>query len=433
MISYADALAIVHQQIAVLAGEWVDSADAEGRVLAQALSSPAELPVFDNSAMDGFALPTAGRGATAGSEHVIGGSVAAGEDAGGIAAGHAWEIMTGAGLPAGADAVVPIEQVDVLAHDGPRPSRIRLRTDLRAGQHIRRRGEDVALHDRVIAAGTVLRAAHLMLLAALGCARVQVVRRPRVALIATGRELVGDPAQLLQPGQIRDGTSSYLLSQLRAAGAEVVWHGQVGDDAAGFDPALAQARNAGADVILSTGAVSRGRYDFVPDALARHGAAVLFHKVAVRPGKPVLLARFEDGVLYVGLPGNPMASAAGLRFCRAGVARLAWHAGRARLAGCAGDADAGTATLAAAPARTLELQRRRRALRADPATAGVVPRGAVAAGQCVGSAGTAGRWRRARDDGAGVRAGPSAAGRTGACAMSVRRHVARCGAGGRAA
>ncbi|MCC4615868.1 molybdopterin molybdotransferase MoeA [Xanthomonas campestris pv. asclepiadis] len=314
MISYADALAIVHQQIAVLAGEWVDSAEAEGRVLAQALSSPAELPAFDNSAMDGFALVTAGCGAVAGSEHMIGGSVAAGEDAGGIAADSAWEIMTGAGLPAGADAVVPIEQVDVLAHDGARPSRIRLRADLRAGQHIRRRGEDVALHDCVIEAGTVLRAAHLMLLAALGCARVQVVRRPRVALIATGRELVGDPAQPLQPGQIRDGTSSYLLSQLRAAGAEVVWHGQVGDDAAGFDLALAQARTAGADVILSTGAVSRGRYDFVPDALARHGAAVLFHKVAVRPGKPVLLARFEHGALYVGLPGNPMASAAGLRF-----------------------------------------------------------------------------------------------------------------------
>ncbi|AKU49832.1 molybdopterin molybdotransferase MoeA [Xanthomonas arboricola] len=314
MISYADALAIVHQQIAVLAGEWVSSADAEGRVLAQALSSPAELPAFDNSAMDGFALVTAGRGAIAGSEHEIGGSVAAGEDVGGITAGSAWEIMTGAGLPAGADAVVPIEQVDVLAHDDARPGRIRLRADIRAGQHIRRRGEDVALLDRVIEAGTVLRAAHLMLLAGLGCARVQVVRRPRVALIATGRELIGDPAQPLRPGQIRDGTSSYLLSQLRAAGAELVWHGQVGDDDAGFDLALAQARDAGAEVILSTGAVSRGRYDFVPDALARHGAAVLFHKVAVRPGKPVLLARFADGALYVGLPGNPMASAAGLRF-----------------------------------------------------------------------------------------------------------------------
>ncbi|MGL6687319.1 molybdopterin molybdotransferase MoeA [Xanthomonas hortorum pv. gardneri] len=314
MISYAEALALIHQQVATLASEWVDSADAQGRVLAQALSSPAELPAFDNSAMDGFALVTDGRGAMTASEHAVGGTVAAGEDAGGITAGAAWEIMTGAGLPAGADAVVPIEQVELLAHDGARPSRIRLRADVRAGQHIRRRGEDVALHDRVIEAGTVLRGAHLMLLAGLGCARVQVVRRPRVALIATGRELVGDPAQPLQPGQIRDGTSSYLLSQLQAAGAELVWRGQVGDGAAAFDAALAQARHAGADVILSTGAVSRGRYDFVPDALARHGAALLFHKVAVRPGKPVLLARFADGALYFGLPGNPMASAAGLRF-----------------------------------------------------------------------------------------------------------------------
>ncbi|MBV6898037.1 molybdopterin molybdotransferase MoeA [Xanthomonas euvesicatoria] len=314
MISYAEALALVHAHVAPLASEWVASADAEGRVLADALSSQAELPPFDNSAMDGFALATAGMGALADREYVVSGTVAAGQDAGAAAIGAAWEIMTGAGVPPGADAVVPIEQVQILAHDGERPSRIRLCQPVRAGQHIRRRGEDVRLHDRVIDAGTMLRGAHLMLLAGLGCAHVQVVRRPRVALIATGRELIGDPAQPLQPGQIRDGTSSYLLAQLRAAGADVVWRGQVGDDDAAFDAALAQARHAGADLILSTGAVSRGRYDFIPEALARHAAEVLFHKVAVRPGKPVLLARFSDGALYMGLPGNPMASAAGLRF-----------------------------------------------------------------------------------------------------------------------
>ncbi|AOD15020.1 molybdopterin molybdotransferase MoeA [Xanthomonas fragariae] len=314
MISYAEALALVHQQVATLTSEWVDSAAAEGRVLAEALSSPAELPSFDNSAMDGVALATAGLGASAGSEHIVIGTVAAGEDAGAAATGTAWEIMTGAGIPPGADTVVPIEQVEILAYERTRLSRIRLRTEVRAGQHIRRRGEDVSLHDQAINSGTVLRGAHLMLLAGLGCARVQVVRRPRVALIATGRELVSDPLQSLQPGQIRDGTSSYLLSQLQAAGAELVWRGQVGDDDAAFDRALARARQAGADVILSTGAVSRGRYDFVPDALARHAAAFIFQKVAVRPGKPMLLARFADGVLFVGLPGNPMASAAGLRF-----------------------------------------------------------------------------------------------------------------------
>lgn len=314
MISYAEALALVQQQVTTLAGEWVDSAAAEGRVLAQTLSSPAELPPFDNSAMDGFAIATGGRGAAAGSAHDVAGTIAAGADALDAEAGAAWEIMTGAGIPAGADAVVPIEQVDVLSQVGSGPGRIRLRADVRTGQHIRRRGEDVRLQDAVISAGTVLRGAHLMLLAGLGCAQVKMVRRPRVALIATGRELISDPTQPLQPGQIRDGTSSYLRSQLRAAGAQLVWQGQVGDDDAAFDAALAQARGAGADVILSTGAVSRGRYDFVPDALARHAASLLFHKVAVRPGKPVLLARFGDGVLYVGLPGNPMASAAGLRF-----------------------------------------------------------------------------------------------------------------------
>lgn len=313
MISYAEALACLHRQVVPLASEWVDSADAQGRVLAQTLLSPDALPPFDNSAMDGVALATGGHGAAAGSEHRIAGSLAAGEDAV-HAAGSAWEIMTGAALPAAADAVVPIEQVEILAQQDARLGRIRLRAAARAGQHIRRRGEDVAVDDPVIAAGTVLRGAHALLLAALGCARVEVVRQPRVALIATGRELVGEPAQPLQPGQIRDGISAYLIGQLRAAGARAVWQGRVGDEVAAFDAALAQARGSGAELILSTGAVSRGRYDFIPDALARHGAQLLFHKVAVRPGKPILLARLPDGVLYVGLPGNPMASAAGLRF-----------------------------------------------------------------------------------------------------------------------
>ncbi len=181
MISHAEALALVHAHVATLSSESVASADAEGRVLAEVLSSPAELPPFDNSAMDGFALATAGTGALADSEHVVSGTVAAGQDVGAAATGTAWEIMTGAGVPTSADAVVPIEQVQILERDGERPSRIRLRQPVRAGQHIRRRGEDVCLHDRVIEAGTVLRGAHLMLLAGLGCARVQVMRRPRVA------------------------------------------------------------------------------------------------------------------------------------------------------------------------------------------------------------------------------------------------------------
>ncbi|KAB7771816.1 molybdopterin molybdotransferase MoeA [Xanthomonas maliensis] len=313
MISYAEALACVLQQVRPLASEWVSSADAEGRVVAVALSSASALPAFDNSAMDGFALATAGQGVLSGSEHAIGGVLAAGQDV--ITVGcTAWEIMTGAVLPAGADTVVALEDVERLPQQASALPRIRVRSDVAVGRHIRRRGEDVAVGDTVIAAGTVIRSAHQLLLASLGCAQVCVVRRPRVAVIATGRELVDDPTQALQPGQIHDGTSAYLRSQLRHAGAELLWHARVGDTDAEFDTALAQARQLGVDLVLSTGAVSRGRYDFIPGALARHGAQLLFHKVAVRPGKPVLLARLPDGTLYAGLPGNPMASAAGLRF-----------------------------------------------------------------------------------------------------------------------
>lgn len=246
------------------------------------------------------------------------------------------------------------------------------------------------------------------------------MRQPCVALIATGRELVTDPEQPLLPGQIRDGTSYYLLSQLRAAGARVVWQAQVGDDAVAFDAALAQARQAGADVILSTGAVSRGRYDFVPDALTRHNAQRLFHKVAVRPGKPVLLAGLPDGVLYVGLPGNPMASAAGLRFfvepaLRGLLGMPHEHGLPVSLARTA----AGAAGMAPASACTADLFGHGHAQRAGVAAAGILSRGAVAASQCLGSGGAAAGRRCTQHGGAGVRPGPSATGCAGIGAMKV--------------
>lgn len=313
MIDYPQALSLLRQVVSPLDVEWVDGARALGRVLGAAVDSEVWLPPFDNSAMDGFALDTGGDGLPEGAEIAVRGWQAAG-DAHRQASGGAWEIMTGARLPDGLDAVVPVEQVEVLAQAEGRPASIRLRQAVKPGQFVRRRGEDVAAGREVIAAGTVLRAQEIMLLAALGVARVQARRRPRVAVIATGRELVSDPVQPLQSGQIRDSNRPFLLAQLQAAGAEVVWHGVVGDEPAPFQHALDQALALGADVILSTGAVSEGRYDFIPDALRERGAQIVFHKVAVRPGKPLLLARLREGALHFGLPGNPVSTAVGLRF-----------------------------------------------------------------------------------------------------------------------
>jgi len=148
----------------------------------------------------------------------------------------------------------------------------------------------------------------------LGVARVSVAASPRVAALCTGRELVDDPATPLAPGQIRNSNGPFLAARMPHTGAELAHAETVGDDVDAFLDAVDRARAAGSHIIISTGAVSMGRYDFVPVALERLGAQVLFHKVAIRPGKPLLFARLPDGTLFFGLPGNPVAVAAGLRF-----------------------------------------------------------------------------------------------------------------------
>lgn len=314
MIAYHDALALILARTRPLSERPCPLEQALGRVLARPVSSPAALPPFDNAAMDGFALHAGQARLPAGSEHAVMGAQAAG-DALAQADGGAWEIMTGARMPAGMDTVVPVEQVEIVEHDGDgRPRRIRLGVDVEAGRHVRRCGEDVPLGAALMPAGELLQAQHLALLAALGIGEVAVAQRPRVAVICTGRELVDDPRQPLQSGQIRNSNGPFLATRLAAAGAQVVYRQTVADDPAAFVRALGEALHAGATVVLSTGAVSMGRHDFVPDALRGLGAQIHFHKLRIRPGKPLLFASLPDGALFFGLPGNPVSSAVGLRF-----------------------------------------------------------------------------------------------------------------------
>lgn len=312
MIHYSEALAHILREARPLAP--VPRTPVLGQVLAAAIVSGENLPPFDNSAMDGFALRVGASSLCAGSEFDVLGAQAAGDTQTAAQSG-AWEIMTGARIPDGLDAVIPVEQIEVLARDGDgKPLRIRLNADVPHGQHIRRCGEDVRKGDAILQAGTRLDAQHLMLLAALGVAEAHVHTTPRVALINTGRELVDDPAQPLASGEIRNSNGPYLARRIEQAGAELVLRQTVTDDPDAFFIAMEQARSAGADLILSTGAVSMGRYDFVPDALRKLGATIHFHKVAIRPGKPLLFATLPNGSLFFGLPGNPASSAVGLRF-----------------------------------------------------------------------------------------------------------------------
>ena len=315
MIGYDEALSINQREARALPSETRGSAQVLGRILAAPVVSPAALPPFDNSAMDGFALAAGSRTLPSGSSFEIRGTQVAGAARADALQDRdaAWEITTGARVPEGFDTIVPVEQIERIEADGT-PPRIRLTADVASAQHIRRRGEDVSMHAQVLRAGDCIEPQQLMLLAALGIAEVGVACRPKVAILTTGRELVDDPAQPLASGEIRNSNGPFLAARIEAAGAQVVHRCTVGDEPELFRIALADALAAGAEVVVSTGAVSMGRHDFVPDTLRTLDAQVHFHKVRIRPGKPLLFARLAGGALFFGLPGNPVSCAVGQRF-----------------------------------------------------------------------------------------------------------------------
>ena len=312
VIGYREAVARLVDGACRRGTQRVVLADACGRVLADDAVGTHALPPFDNAAVDGVALASSGGTLRAGSEWDIAARIGAGEPAP-RDAGIAWEIMTGAPLPAHADTIVPVECIEAVPSPGPGRARVRLLADARPEANIRRRGEDVRPGQVLLRRGSVVDAARLMVLAGAGIDTIEVARRPRVTLVATGREIVatGEP---LPPGGIHDATSPYLAAVVAAAGADLIRVVRVGADVARFQRALEAASADGADLVLSTGAVSKGVYDFVPAALAARDAEPLFHGVAMRPGKPVLAARLREGAMFVGLPGNPLSTAVGFRF-----------------------------------------------------------------------------------------------------------------------
>ncbi len=314
MIGYSEALHLLvetAEDVGLLPFSSAPLREAAGRVAASPIASAEPLPAFDNSAMDGFAVVCAQTAAASKSSPArlpIVGSVAAGDVPPSPArAFGAFEIMTGAPIPAGFDAVARLE--DVRREDGE----VLVFSPVDRGAYVRRAGSDYQAGLPVVAPGERLDSRHLLALAALGVARVPVRWKPKVAVISTGRELIETGAPLL-PGQIRNATGPYLAAALSELGAEPRVYGTVADDPVDFKRRMDAALSQENDLILTTGAVSMGRHDFVAAAVAELGGRPLFHKVAMRPGKPILAARFGHGPLLLGLPGNPVSTVVGLRF-----------------------------------------------------------------------------------------------------------------------
>ena len=313
MLAVDEALALIRSCCAPLPIEQVPLAEACGRVLAAPVDAPRNLPPFANSAMDGFALRWR--------EDLVEDTVlpvlaeqAAGDGIAGQSDG-ACSFMTGARIPDGLDSVVPVEDCTVLARDGEgRPTSIALSHAPQPGQHVRHAGEDVAAGQRVLEVGARLGEESLLVLRGIGIGTVAAHRRPRLALACTGRELVDTDGAELAPGQIANTNGPYLERLFAEAGAEVVERVTLPDEPAAFAAWLTRWLDAGVEIIVTTGAVSMGRYDFVPDVLREAGADLRFHKLKMRPGKPLLFATAGRGTLVFGLPGNPVSSTVGARF-----------------------------------------------------------------------------------------------------------------------
>jgi len=278
--------------------ETVPLLDALGRVTAHEVVSPIALPPFRNSQMDGFAVRAADVAAAPVALPIAREIPAAAGEPGELKAGTAIRIMTGAAVPAGADAVVPIEDTEV---DGGTVSIMRPRA---AGEYVREAGSDLATGAALLPAGQRLASRHLAALAAAGLAAVAVRTPVAVAIISTGSELV-EPGEPLGPGQIPDANGVALVAALRAAGAEVVAQGRVFDESAELAVAFDRAISAGAELLLTSGGISMGDHEVVRELLEPLGAHV--DVLAMQPGGPQALATYR-GIPVVCFPGNPVSS-----------------------------------------------------------------------------------------------------------------------------
>ena len=289
---------------AITATETVSTFDALGRVLAVPVSSALDVPPADNTSMDGYALHAADV-ASPGAVLAVAQRIPAGSVGQPLARGSAARIFTGAQIPAGADAVVMQEDCEALAGEGL--GAVRVNAVPRAGQWIRRRGEDIRCDAEVLAQGSRLSAAALGLAASVGAATLTVVHRPRVALMSTGDELVM-PGQPLPPGAIYNSNRYLLRGLLQAAGCEITDFGIVPDRREATIAALREAA-IGHDLILTSGGVSTGEEDHIRPAVQAQGW-IEDWQVAIKPGKPLAFGgvRCDDGsvALFMGLPGNPV-------------------------------------------------------------------------------------------------------------------------------
>lgn len=327
LLSVSDAQQRLIGQFSVLNARRVPLVEAAGRVLAEAVISSIDLPPFSNSSMDGFAVQAADL-ASARQDQPAVLRVVADIPAGSrvlvsLQPGQAARIMTGAPLPPGADAVIPVENTDFSQRQAgvSAPEQVLAYNALRPGENVRPQGMDVRAGEAVMQPGDRLRPQDIAFLAMLGVARVKVIRPPRVAIFSTGDELL--PVDVpLQEGKIYDSNTYALLAQVEQAGGEALNLGIIPDRAEAVQACLDQAADRQVDLILSSAGVSVGAFDFVRSVVEQRGR-LEFWRVNMRPGKPLAFGAYQ-GIPFIGLPGNPVSAFVGFEvFVRPALLKMA--------------------------------------------------------------------------------------------------------------
>jgi molybdopterin molybdotransferase len=302
MIPVAEAIEIVLQQSRKLECELVPLSDACGRVLTEDIIADSDLPPFDRAQMDGYAVRAADVANVPAKLRIVGESAAGSGWHHEMKTGEAVRIMTGAPVPAGADAVQQVELTRELDGAGF----VEILESVEAGRSIVRQADEIRAGETVLTAGEDINAAMIATLASFGYAEVKVGKQPRVAVMATGSELV-DVNQKPGPDQIRDSNNYTIAAYAALAGATVERLPLAGDDTEELKRQIAAAAER-SDVLVTSGGVSMGVYDFTKVALKELGAEIFFERVALRPGKPTVFARLGNTLVF-GLPGNPVSVA----------------------------------------------------------------------------------------------------------------------------
>ena len=327
MLSVAEARKRLLDALPLCEVETTPLLQASLRVLADAVSANVDSPRFDNSSMDGFALRAVDIESASAANPVrltVIGDVPAGiAFNGSIKAGQAVRIMTGAAMPPGADAVVPVEDTDapVALAGVALPREVEVRRALKLGDFVRPAGQDFHNGDELLGAGSRLRPQDLALLAMLGMGDIKAYRKPRVAILSSGNELL-PVGQSLSPGKIYETNSYALTALVESCGAEPILVGIAQDDLQDVIAHLDRAVDAGADVILTSAGVSVGAFDYLREAVMSQGE-LDFWKVNMRPGRPFAFGTYRQ-IPYIGLPGNPASAFVGFEvFVRPGLQKMA--------------------------------------------------------------------------------------------------------------